>query len=151
MDNKYPRAFQGLRTDWISFFMFPFVILSQKQRIKRYNLQFGGKEKHCTYLQSLKIFFFTSQKSRKADLMTCTGVFKSRILLPNSPSSTLRAWTNPAGQIQQVTNHGIFSKYFILRKQNKTKTKNKTQNQATNSDKPLKALFKKKKLVGIFG
>lgn len=82
--------------------------------------------------------------------MTCTGVFKSRILLPNSPSSILRAWTNPAGQIQQVTNHGIFSKYFILRKQNKTKTKNKTQNQATNSDKPLKALFKKKKLVGIF-
>lgn len=38
--------------------MFPFVILSQKQRIKRYNPQFGGKEKHCTSLQSLKTFFF---------------------------------------------------------------------------------------------
>lgn len=108
--------------------MFPFVILSQKQRIKRYNLQFGGKEKHCTSLQSLKIFFFTPQKSRKADLMTCTAVLKSRILLPNSLSSKLRAWTNPAGQIQQV-NHGIFSKYFEKTKQEKNQNQNKQPTQ----------------------
>jgi len=63
VDNKYPRAFQGLRTDWISFFTFPFVVLSQKQRIKRYNLQFSGKEKHRTSLQSLKTFF--SQKAER--------------------------------------------------------------------------------------
>lgn len=85
VDNKYPRSFQGLRTDWISFFMFPFVILSQKQGIKRYNLQSGSKEKHCTSHQSLNTIFLPPppKKSRKADLMTCTAVFKSRILLPN--------------------------------------------------------------------
>lgn len=79
VDNKYLRAFQGLRTDWISFFMFPFVILSQKQRIKRYNLQFGGKEKHCTSLQSLKTFFSNPQKSRKADLTHCSVQIKNFI------------------------------------------------------------------------
>lgn len=119
VDNKYPRAFQGLRTDWISFFMFPFVILSQKQGIKRYNLQFGSKKKHCTSLQSLNTIFLAPQKSRKADLTTCTAVFKSRILLPNSPSSMLSASTNSASQTQQVTNHGIFSKYFEKTKQDK--------------------------------
>lgn len=45
--------------------MFPFVILSQKQRIKRYNLQFGGKEKHCTSLQSLKTFFAFQKAERQ--------------------------------------------------------------------------------------
>lgn len=93
----------------------------------------------------LEDLFSPPQKSRKADLMTCTAVFKSRILLPNSPSSTLRAWTKPAGQIQQV-NHSIFSKYFEKRKQEK----NQKQNQTTNSDRPTKTLFKKKKLVCIF-
>lgn len=93
MDNKYPRAIQGLRTDWTSFFMFPFVILSRKQRIKRYNLQFGGKGKLHTSLQSLKtsfFIFFLIPKSWKANLTTCTEVLKSRISLLNLPSSTLR-------------------------------------------------------------
>lgn len=40
----------------------------------------------------------------------------------------LRASTNSASQTQQVTNHGIFSKYFEKTKQDKN------QNQTTNSD-----------------
>lgn len=72
VDNKYPRALQGLRTDWIRFFMFPFVILSQKRGIKRYKVQFGGKEKHCTSLQSLKtssIFFSFKKQEGKSDYL----------------------------------------------------------------------------------
>lgn len=53
--------------------MFPFVILSQKQRIKRYNLQFGGKEKRCASLPSLKAFFQKAERQIWRLVLKCSN------------------------------------------------------------------------------